>query len=134
MRSERSLTDAYPVSLFSLGTARQLEAELGLPIDKRRFRANVYLDLLQGGGFGEDLWVGRSVRIGETAVLEIVDRDPRCKMITLDPDTAEARPQVIQHLARAYAGKAGVYARVLVEGVLRRGDPVYLLGEGVPAR
>src|SRR5215510_9749421 len=45
VRSDRALTDCRPVSLISLQTARQLEAELGIPIDKRRFRTNIYLNL-----------------------------------------------------------------------------------------
>src|SRR5213594_5188150 len=45
MRSERALTDCRPVSIFSLQSARQLADETGMPIDKRRFRANVYVDL-----------------------------------------------------------------------------------------
>ena len=42
VRSDRALTDCRPVSLISLQTVRQVEAELGIPIDKRRFRANIY--------------------------------------------------------------------------------------------
>src|SRR6266700_4373530 len=45
LRSDRSLTDCRPVSLISLQTVRQVETEVGIPMDKRRFRANVYLDL-----------------------------------------------------------------------------------------
>src|SRR5262249_6958934 len=43
VRSDRALTDCRPVSLISLQTIRQLEAELGIAIDKLRFRANIYL-------------------------------------------------------------------------------------------
>src|SRR6266567_555023 len=45
MRSERAMTDCRPVSVFSLQSARQLGEETGTPIDKRRFRANVYVAL-----------------------------------------------------------------------------------------
>src|SRR5687768_9016376 len=44
LRSERAMTDCRPVSLFSVQTVRQLEEELGTPVDQRRFRANVYVD------------------------------------------------------------------------------------------
>ena len=127
IRSERGMPDAHPVSLFSLQTARRLGEELGAPIDKRRFRANIYLDLEAADGFGEDEFVGHSLRIGETVVLSIVERDPRCKMITLDPDTAEASPEVMKLVARAHQSCAGVYAAVLVEGTIRPGDAVYLM-------
>jgi hypothetical protein len=45
LRSERAMTDCRPISLFSLQTARQLGEEFGAVLYKRRFRANVYLDL-----------------------------------------------------------------------------------------
>jgi uncharacterized protein len=45
LRSERAMTDCRPISLFSLQTAQQLGEEVGFVLDKRRFRANVYLDL-----------------------------------------------------------------------------------------
>src|SRR5206468_15851 len=51
MRSERAMTDCRPVSIFSLQSARQLADETGTPMDKRRFRANVYVDLASAGGF-----------------------------------------------------------------------------------
>ena len=60
-------------------------------------------------------------------LLAIVDRDPRCKMITLDPDSAEANPEVIRQVSRAHDGKAGIYAAVVVEGTIRPGDPIAML-------
>src|ERR1043166_638152 len=52
MRSHRAMTDCRPVSIFSLQSARQLSEETETPIDKRRFRANVYVDLASDNGFG----------------------------------------------------------------------------------
>src|SRR6266702_3051853 len=71
MRSERAMTDCRPVSIFSLQSARQLADETGTPTDKRRFRANVYVDLASAGGFAENDFVGRSLRIGQKVVLKI---------------------------------------------------------------
>jgi MOSC domain-containing protein len=127
MRSERALTDCRPVSIFSLQSARQLEQETGVPIDKRRFRANVYVDLTSGGGFAENDFVGRSLRIGPKVVLKILERDARCVMITLDPDTTEKTPEILKKVAQAHEGMAGVYGAVMVEGMLQKGDSVELL-------
>ena len=124
VRSDRALTDCRPVSLISLQTVRQVEAESGVTVDKRRFRANVYLDLAAGGGFGEDGWVGRRLRIGPQVVVAVLERDPRCKMISLDPDTGGHDPEVLRKVAQAHEASAGVYCAVLVEGVATRGDPV----------
>jgi uncharacterized protein YcbX len=127
MRSERAMTDCRPVSIFSLQSARQLAEETGTPIDKRRFRANVYVDLGSAGGFAENEFVGRSLRIGPKAVVSVLERDPRCMMITLDPDTGEKEPAILKKVAQAHDGMAGVYGAVLVEGTLRKGDPVEVL-------
>jgi uncharacterized protein YcbX len=127
LRSQRAMTDCRPISLFSTKTAQQIGDDIGTSLDKRRFRANIYLDLKAEGGFTEDQFVGHSLRIGDKVVLTILDRDPRCKMITLDPDTAEPNPNVMKCVARAYDGKAGVYAAVLVEGTIRSGDEIHLL-------
>lgn len=123
VRSDRALTDCRPVSLFSLQTVRQIEGEVGVAVDKRRFRANIYLDLA-GGGFGEDCLVGRKLRIGSRAVVAVLERDPRCKLISLDPDTGRHDPEVLRRVAQAHEAKAGVYCAVLVEGLVATGDPV----------
>jgi uncharacterized protein YcbX len=127
MRSERAMTDCRPVSIFSLQSARQLAEETGTPINKRRFRANVYVDLAVAGGFAENEFVGRSLRIGPKMVVSVLERDPRCMMITLDPDTGEKEPAILKKVAQAHDGMAGVYGAVLVEGTLRKGDPVEVL-------
>jgi uncharacterized protein YcbX len=68
MRPERAMTDCRPVSLFSLQTGRRLGEELGIDLDKRRFRANVFMDLASTGGFAEDGFVGRMLLIGSKTV------------------------------------------------------------------
>lgn len=124
IRSDRAMTDCRPISLFSMQTARQLGEETGVEMDKRRFRANVYLDLGAKSGFSENEFAGRKLQIGGKTVVVVTDLDPRCKMITLDPDTAQANPEVMKRVARSHDGKAGVYGAVLVEGTIRPGDAV----------
>jgi uncharacterized protein YcbX len=129
MRSERAMTDCRPVSIFSLQSARQLGEETGTPIDKRRFRANVYVDLTSGEGFGENEFVGKSLRIGPKVMVTVLERDARCMMITLDPDTGEKSPSILKKVAQAHEGMAGVYGAVMVEGMLHKGDPVEVLDQ-----
>jgi uncharacterized protein YcbX len=126
MRSERAMTDCRPVSIFSLQSAQQLAEETGTPVDKRRFRANVYVDLASAEGFAENEFVGRSLRIGPKVVVTILERDPRCMMITLDPDTGEKAPAILKKVAQAHDGMAGVYGAVMVEGMVHKGDSVEL--------
>jgi uncharacterized protein YcbX len=127
MRSHRAMTDCRPVSIFSLQSARQLSEETETPIDKRRFRANVYVDLTSAQGFAENEFVGKSLRIGPKVVVTVLERDARCVMITLDPDTGEKTPAILKKVAQAHDGMAGVYGAVTVEGMLHKGDSVEVL-------
>lgn len=127
LRSEKAMTDCRPVSIFAIQTARQLEKESGIAVDKRRFRANVYVDFADADGFAENELVGRSLRIGASLVVSVLERDPRCMMVTLDPDTAEKTPSVLKAIAQGHDGDAGLYAAVLREGLVRKGDIVELL-------
>ena len=127
VRSERTMTDCRPVSLLAVQTVKKLAEETGTAVDKRRFRANVYLDLASAGGFAEDKFVGRSLRIGPKVILSILERDPRCIMITLDPDTGAIAPALLKKVAQAHGSMTGVYGAVLAEGMIRKGDSVELL-------
>jgi MOSC domain-containing protein YiiM len=48
-------------------------------------------------------------------------------MITFDPETAIANPEVLRKVARGHQGTAGIYGAVLAEGMIRKDDPVTLL-------
>ena len=126
-RSEKAMTDCRPLSIFAVQSAKKLGEETGTNVDKRRFRANVYLDLTNADGFAENEFVGRSLRIGPKVVVSVLERDPRCMMITLDPDTAEKTPTILKQVAQAHEGMAGVYGAVLMEGMIRKGDSVELI-------
>jgi uncharacterized protein YcbX len=127
LRSDKAITDCLPLSIFAVQTAKKLGEETGLAVDKRRFRANVYVDLTEAEGFAEDKFVGRSLRIGSKVTVAVLARDARCMMVTLDPDTAEKTPAILKAVAQAHEGMAGVYGAVLAEGMIRKGDSVELL-------
>ena len=126
-RSDRAFTDCRPVSIVSTQTIRTIGEAVGLSLDQRRFRANIYVDLAAGEGFAEDQHVGRQFRIGSKVVITVLERDVRCQMISLDPVTAKANPEILKYVARNHDGKAGIYAAVLVEGMVRAGDEIRLV-------
>ena len=127
VRSDRALTDCRPVSLISLQTIRQIETESDITLDKRRFRANIYFNLNTDEGFGEDRLISRRLRIGNKAEIMVLERDPRCKAISLDPETGEHNPQILKSVAQLHEANAGVYCAVLVEGILTAGDSIEIL-------
>ncbi|HLW98558.1 MAG TPA: MOSC domain-containing protein [Candidatus Acidoferrales bacterium] len=124
--SERSMHDTLPVSVFGLPTFDALSKETGRNLDQRRFRPNFVVDWAEKIPFLEDTFVGHTIRIGEKLALRLVKKDMRCKVITLDPDTAEAAPEVLEVVAKKHGSCSGVYGTVLREGIVRRGDPVFV--------
>ena len=121
-------TDCRPISLISHQTIEHLARQLGHPLgslDARRFRANLYLNVSEA--FWEDSLVGKVIRIGPQAVLRVLERDPRCRFITLDPDTAEPLPDLMKLLDRHHQTRAGIYAAVLTPGPIAQGDQVHPL-------
>jgi hypothetical protein len=59
------------------------------------FRANLYADWAEERPYRENELVGRTLQIGERLRLVVLERDPRCKMITIDPrdrPSGTARP------------------------------------------
>ena len=125
VESATPLTDVRPVAVLGTGTVNQLERELGRPVDARRFRANILLQLDEG--FAEDTLPGNEIRVGEHAVLRVTERDPRCRIVTLHPETAVPDPALMKHLDRHHEGRVGVYATVVRTGKLRVGDLVAVL-------
>jgi uncharacterized protein len=125
--SERSMTDARPVSLFGLSTIRALSEEANLDLDPRRFRANFYAQWASDEPFFEDRLVGKELQIGETVTIQLVKKDERCVIITLDPETGVSAPPVLERVSRGHGGCAGVYGAVLREGIVKVEDPIFLV-------
>jgi hypothetical protein len=120
VRSGRGIPDAFPVSLLGTGSAR-------FAGDPRRMRPNVLID---AEPWAEEGWIGRSLQLGEGDAaprIHLAERDERCVMITIDPDTAERDPGVQRRVVQDRENCLGVYGSVERVGVVRVGDPVFLL-------
>jgi uncharacterized protein YcbX len=120
--------DIAPLSLISSGTVDALGAALDLPLDHRRFRPTIYVQTPVGAPFPEDAWVGRTLVFGEDAVrMRATERDLRCKMITIDPETAALEPRVLREVVQTRQEGAGIYGHPEKAGILQVGMPVRLL-------
>lgn len=127
VRSDRAMTDCYPISLISLQTINQLGEEVNTALDKRRFRANIYARLTTDVPFAEDSFIGKRLQIGSRVVVAAIIRDKRCKMITIDPDTAEETLPIMRNVARSHEGNVGIYCAVMTHGLVRVGGSIALL-------
>jgi uncharacterized protein YcbX len=93
-------------------------------VDRRRFRANVYLDGVEG--LAERGWVGRALRLG-AAVVGVRQVRGRCVMTTYDPDTLEQDISVLQKIYFELGGRTALDCYVVQPGLVRVGDRAELL-------
>jgi uncharacterized protein YcbX len=122
--------DAAPVSLIGTASVAALGAAAGRAIDARRFRPNLVVEPLDGQPFAEEAWLGGSLIFGErpdSARVRADDRDERCMMINLDPETAVQQPEVLRTVARSREQCTGIYGSVEAPGTIEVGDEVRLV-------
>ena len=124
--SQAGMHDSRPVSILGVQTLEKLEEETGLKIDSRRFRMNFNIKWENNKPFYEEELIGKKLRIGDDLVIEITKKDARCFVITLDPDSAESKIEILKHIAKQHGGCFGVYAVVIKEGIAKQGDNIYL--------
>jgi uncharacterized protein YcbX len=126
LHDHRGLYDAAPVSLISQQTVARIAQESGTKENAWRFRPNVLVDLTEAEAFDELKWVGRILRLGETARIAITQADQRCVVISLDPATSESDPEILKSVVQQHGKCAGIYATVLARGEVRTGDAILL--------
>ncbi|SRR6266404_3739041 len=124
LKSARGIFDCQHISVFSLASVRGLAAEAGCPIDRRRFRANVFVEPASGQAFDEEQWTRCMLQIGDEVLIAVTQRDSRCMMVNLDPDSGQQNPRVLKTIAQGHQGQAGIYANVVRPGVIRVGDSI----------
>ncbi len=118
--------DSESISLFSLDTLHELEKETSISLDQRRFRANFYVSWASRKPFFEDELVGGTLRIGPEVIIKVVEKDSRCVVPTLDPETASESPQLLKVIQKSHRGCAGVYAEVVRQGRVAVDDPIFI--------
>lgn len=129
-----TFVDFAPLHLITTST---LDRIAGLSprgaIEARRYRPNLVIGTT-GGGFVENDWLDREVRIGRDLRLKIIASTPRCAVPTLEHGTLQKDPMALRMLAEhnriapmadvAPEPCAGVYAQVLTPGRIEAGDAV----------
>ena len=129
MALKHGIFDDAVVSVIASTTTSHICTEAGVPVDSRRFRANIEISCDHSFPFAEDDWVGSVITFGESRdapAIFVTKRDARCKMISMNPDTAEHNPLVLKTAVRLNNNNAGVYGTVICGGTLKIGDSVFL--------
>ena len=129
MALKHGIFDDAVVSVIATMTASHICNEAGVPDNSRRFRANIEIGCDHPFPFAEDEWVGCVIAFGErenAPAVYVTKRDVRCKMLSLDPDTAQHDPMVLKTAVRLNNNNAGVYGTVICTGTISIGDSVFL--------
>jgi uncharacterized protein YcbX len=104
------LHDAYPKGRF----------------EPQRFRPNILIATPEGThGFVEQSWIGKTVKIGEVQ-LTITGPCGRCVMTTLAQGDLPKDNGILRTAVQQNEGNVGVYAIVVQDGTVKRGDRVLL--------
>jgi uncharacterized protein len=131
MQLKHGIFDEASVSVIGSDTVREVGRLAGQTADVRRFRPNIVVRLLRASPFQEDEWVGGVLSFGEgddTPAIAVTMCDPRCSMLSLDPDTARPAPEVLKAVVRANRNNAGIYGTVTRIGRLTIGQSIFLRG------
>lgn len=118
----RGMTDSPDptVSILSDASRRALGAAAGRPLDRRRFRGNLWLDGL--APWAEFDLVGHEVQLG-AARLRITERIGRCSATHADPETGRRDVDLLDLLERGQGHTDfGVFAHVVEGGPIALGD------------
>ena len=108
--------------------------------EPRRFRPNIVVAPREDErGFVENAWLGHILRMGAGVQLRMIDPCPRCVVTTLAQSDLPHDPGILRTIGQCNAVASmtfapgvvfpavmGVYASVLQEGTLRRGDAIWL--------
>jgi uncharacterized protein YcbX len=130
--------DDGPVHLVSTASLATTARAHGRPVDVRRTRANLLLDVdlagdpdqepdMAAGGFPEHAWTGRRLAVGDEVVLRVVALTPRCVMVNARQGDLPEDPDLLRTITDTSGGALGVLADVERGGWVRLGDEARLL-------
>ncbi len=125
IKQDVGVFDSLPLSLITTSTVGGIQQLVGRPLEPGRFRPNLLVGAAAGDAFPEDAWCGATLRIGEME-MRIDRRDPRCVIVTMDPDTGRRDPTVLREIAQQRANCAGVYGTTVTPGTIAVGDAVFI--------
>lgn len=123
IKNDRGVYDTFPLSLITTQTIGQLGHMVGEPLTVQRFRPNILVEAADRSPFTEDQWVGKTLRVGALR-MRMDQRDGRCVVITIDPETTRRNPDVLSVVTRERQGCLGIYGTTVEPGRIALNDAV----------
>ncbi|RXG32926.1 MOSC domain-containing protein [Leeuwenhoekiella marinoflava] len=118
-----SFADGFPIHLVSEASVADLNTKLDNAMPAERFRPNIIISGIPA--YSEESW--KTISIG-TCIFDVIEKTPRCSLITIDPKTAliNKRQEPLRTLAtykkEEKAVNFGVYLIPRNEGRLLKSD------------
>jgi uncharacterized protein YcbX len=117
--------DDAPVSLIFDRWIDEVAEALGMTLDPRRWRPNLFAQAGSEFAYRETDLLGCAIRVGEI-VLRVRDRIGRCVTTTYDVETGAPEDAVLRYVAQQRDNTMGVYCDVELAGTVRLGDGLVL--------
>lgn len=110
------------ISIINLATVRAIAEVAGQPLERERFRGNLYIDGLDP--WEEFSWPGRRLAVGDLR-LDVLRPIQRCAMTSTEPGTGKRAFDLPALMNTAFGHNfCGVYARVSAGAEIAQGDQV----------
>lgn len=125
IKQDRGVFDTFPLSLITTQTIARLSEMVGDELHVLRFRPNILIEASSDEPFQEDAWVGQTLHIGALQ-MRVDQRDGRCVVITIDPQTGKRTPAVLRTVAEQRQRCLGVYGSTVAPARISVSDDVRL--------
>ncbi len=122
LRSGRAL---HLITTSSLAKMKELYPEGDF--DPRRFRPNIIASThTESGGFVEEGWVGKPIRIGPQVIVKVEKPNKRCKVTTMKQDDLPRDEKILETISQKNGNVLGVMCSVVRGGFIAVGDEIEL--------
>jgi uncharacterized protein YcbX len=112
----------FPMHVLTTASIRRLAALRQVEtIDSRRFRPSVLIDVREVGGFVENAWIGRRLRLGAIG-LTASDDTRRCGMTVISQPGLDEDPEILRNILRHNRRHFGIHCSIEGSGTIRLGD------------
>jgi len=105
-----------------------------------RFRPNLVINSYESGGFIENEWIGKEIKIGDELIIKIIEPSPRCVFITLKQGDLRKDNEILKAIVQNSSAKSftyfpgetlkgvlGVYGIIKKIGQVKIGDKVEII-------
>lgn len=125
---EGTFFDSCPIHAVTVATLERLKALYPMgEFEPCRFRPNLLIDTqADQAEFVENNWIGKILSIGDSVMLKIDTKCPRCVVTTLAQNGLPQDLDVLRTTAKYNDVMAGVRLSVMQGGTIQKGDEVWI--------